>query len=315
MPGGHLPAKHLDTIRAIAEEYGDGTLHLTTRQGMELPDIPFEKIPEVNRALRALIEPLETAIGVRFDRREKGYPAAGTRNVAACIGNRVCPFANLDTTALAMRIERCVLPNEHHLKIAVTGCANDCIKAHLQDFGVVGQTDIEFEAERCLGCEACVKYCRRHANDSLHVANHRPVRDACRCLGCGGCVLKCPTGARSRSAVKYFRLLVLGRTGKRNPRLAAVFLDWAPEDAVVRVIQNTYAFIDRHIDRTLPKEHLGYIVDRVGYPAFRAAVLDDVALPEKTQVAGQLRFGVDSTAGLFPSPAEAQQHKAGKGQQ
>ncbi|MBI5723734.1 MAG: sulfite reductase subunit C [Planctomycetes bacterium] len=290
VPGGCLAARHLEVIRAIAEDYGDGTVHLTTRQGFEIPGIAFEKIPSVNRALAALIEDVEIAIGVELGAPENGYPAAGTRNVVACIGNRVCPFANLDTTALAMRIERSVFPNDHHLKIAVTGCPNDCIKAHLQDFGVIGQADIRFDAQRCLGCEACVKYCSRHVNGSISMRNGRPVRDERHCLGCGGCVLKCPTGARTRDPVKYFRLIILGRTGKRNPRLGATFLEWAPEDAVVQIILNTYKFIERHIDRALPKEHLGYIVDRTGYQTFRETVLDGVQLGDKTRVAETLHF-------------------------
>ena len=56
------------------------------------------------------------------------------------------------------------------------------------------------------------------------------------------------------------------------------------------VIRNVYAFIEHHIDRSLPKEHLGYIVDRVGYPAFRAAVLADVPLAPPARVAETLNF-------------------------
>jgi anaerobic sulfite reductase subunit C len=85
-------------------------------------------------------------------------------------------------------------------------------------------------------------------------------------------------------------MVVLGRTGKRNPRLAATFLEWVTEDVVVQVLRNAYAFIDEHIDRSLGKEHLGYIVDRVGYPLFRDAVLDGVSLPPGAKLARTLEF-------------------------
>ena len=39
VPGGHLNAKYLGLIQEIAETYGNGTVHLTTRQGFEVPGI------------------------------------------------------------------------------------------------------------------------------------------------------------------------------------------------------------------------------------------------------------------------------------
>ena len=217
---------------------------------------------------------LEAAIRVEFVDLEAGYPASGTRNVSACIGSRVCPFANYDTTALAQRIERVVFPNDYHVKIAVTGCPNDCAKAHMQDFGIIGQARVEIDPERCVGCEACIKNCRRRVTGALSLVHNRAVRDERRCIGCGECVLRCPTNAWTRNPTPYFRMVVLGRTGKRNPRLAATFLEWITEDVVLRVLANVYPFIDQHIDTSLPKEHLGYIVDRVGYPAFRDAAMN-----------------------------------------
>lgn len=290
VPGGHLPAGHLATVQGIAETYGNGTVHLTSRQGFEIPGIDFAAIPEVNRALAPLLADLEAAIGVEFTNLEDGYPGAGTRNVSACIGNRVCPFANYDTTALAQRIEQAVFPNDLHVKIALTGCPNDCAKAHLQDFGIIGQAQVEIDPERCVGCEACIKNCRRRVTGALSLVKGRAVRDERRCIGCGECVLRCPTNAWTRNPTPRFRLVVLGRTGKRNPRLAANFLEWVTEEVIVQVLRNVYAFIGEHIDRTQDKEHLGYIVDRVGYPAFRDAVLAGVTLPPGARLARALEF-------------------------
>ena len=289
VPGGHLPARLLAVVQQIAEQFGNGDVHITTRQGFEIPGIPFAQMGEVNKLLRPLIEELELPLGVAID-PAAGYPAAGTRNVSACIGNRVCPFANYDTTALAQRIEAAIYPNNYHLKIAVTGCPNDCIKAHMQDFGVIGQALVENERERCIGCEACAKNCRKRVTGALAMHHNRVVRDERRCIGCGECVLKCPTGAWSRNPEKYFRLVILGRTGKKNPRLATTFLEWVDADTIVRVIRNSYRYIEGHIDRSLPKEHLGYIVDRTGYPAFREAVLEGVTLGPRARVAEELNF-------------------------
>jgi anaerobic sulfite reductase subunit C len=288
VPGGHIAAHHLTTVQEVADRFGNGQVHLTTRQGFEIPGIPFERVEEVNRAIQPLLENLKATIGVALDAVDKGYPAAGTRNVSACIGNRVCPFGNFDTTGLAERIEKAVFPNNHHVKIAVTGCPNDCIKAHTQDYGIIGQAGVEIDPERCIGCEACEENCRKRVTTAIEMKNHRAVRDELRCIGCGECVLKCPTGAWTRNPEKFYRLVILGRTGKKNPRLAGTFLEWADEESILQIIRNTYAFVDKHIDRSLPKEHLGYIVDRVGFPEFKRMVLDGVQLGPKARVAKTL---------------------------
>jgi anaerobic sulfite reductase subunit C len=93
-----------------------------------------------------------------------------------------------------------------------------------------------------------------------------------------------------RSEKRYFRMVIMGRTGKKNPRLAEIFIDWADEDSVVQIINNTYKYVDRYIDRTLPKEHIGYIVDRTGYPVFRDMVLEGVTLGPKTKVAQHISW-------------------------
>lgn len=89
VPGGHLDAKYLSQIQHIAETFGNGTVHITSRQGFEIPGIPFEKMPEVNAALQNLIDGME----INQDEVNGGYPASGTRNITACVGNRVCPVS------------------------------------------------------------------------------------------------------------------------------------------------------------------------------------------------------------------------------
>ena len=290
VPGGHMRAEYLEILQKIAEEYGNGTLHLTTRQGFEIPGISFDDIPEVNKEIVPVIEGLELAIGVDGFCEEEGYPAAGTRNVSACIGNRVCRVANFDTTELAKRIEKAIFPNDYHVKIAITGCPNDCIKAHMQDFGIIGMVEPEYDADRCIGCNACVENCKKRVTGALEMKNYKVKRDHQHCIGCGECIGKCPTGAWSRGE-KYWRLIIMGRTGKKNPRLARTFLNWVKDDAIIKVITNTYDYIDEYIDRSLPKEHVGYIVDRTGYPVFKEWALKGVNLNPKAEIAEYIPFG------------------------
>lgn len=287
VPGGHIETKYFDLINEIAQEYGNGTAHLTTRQGFEVPGIDFDKIPEINKKIKPLIE----SLGLDMDVTDDGYPAAGTRNISACIGNRVCPFANDDTTDIAREIEKAVYPNDFHFKIAITGCPNDCIKAVMQDFGIICTTEPQYDESRCISCNACVTNCEKRVTGALKMEDFNIVRDHEDCIGCGECVRKCPTGAWSRSPKKSYRLVIMGRTGKRNPRIAKTMIKWADKASIIKIIQNTYDFVDRYIDRSLKKEHIGYIVDRVGYKTFKEEVLEGITLPEKAEVAEQIDWG------------------------
>jgi len=290
VPGGHLPVKYLDIIKEAAEKYGNGTVHITTRQGFEVPGIPVEMVEEVNRLIAPILKGMEKDMGVPVDDEEAGYPAAGTRNVSGCIGNRVCPYANYDTTGLALKIERTVYPNDFHVKIAVSGCPNDCIKAHMQDVGVLGQVEPVYNPDRCISCGACVENCRKRSTGALTMVNYRVERDEKRCLGCGECILTCPNSAWTRGD-NYYRLVIMGRTGKKNPRIARTFLEWVNEETVLKVIANMYDYIEKYIDRSLPKEHVGYIVDRTGFNVFKDEVLKNVELGEKAKVAEFIDFG------------------------
>lgn len=291
VPGGHLKVKHLDLLKTIAEQYGNGSVHITTRQGFEIPDIDFEKMDEVNKMIKPILVDMEIAIGVYIDEPEKGYPAAGTRNVAACVGNRVCPFANYDTTALALKVEEAIYPNEHHVKVALTGCPNDCIKSRTHDFGIIGMVEPLYEYDRCMGCEACVDNCKKKVTGALSMKNGKVVRDARRCIGCGECVLKCPTHAWSRNPEKFYNIVIMGRSGKKNPRIAENFIQWATEDVVIQILKNCYPYIDEHIDKSLVKEHVGYIVDRTGYKEFKEAILKGVELNPEARVASHINWG------------------------
>ncbi|MDG5814159.1 sulfite reductase subunit C [Chitinispirillales bacterium ANBcel5] len=290
VPGGHLDARHLDLMKHIAQQFGNGTVHLTTRQGFEIPGIDFNAMAQINELISEYIKETEQKIGVQIPTPREGYPSAGTRNISACIGNRVCPFANYDTTSMALEIEKTVYPNDFHVKLALTGCPNDCIKAHMQDIGIIGQALPELESQACIGCEACVKNCRKKVTNALTVVDHKVERDNRRCIGCGECVLVCPTQAWSRNPVKYFRLVIMGRTGKKNPRLAAPFAEWLTQDEVIAILKNLYPYIDRHIDRSLVKEHVGYIADRTGYKELRNWLLKGIKLNPRARIAKTMQW-------------------------
>jgi anaerobic sulfite reductase subunit C len=283
VPGGRMDAKYLLAIQHIADTYGDGTVHLTVRQGFEIPGIPFEKMPEVNKLLQPIIE----GLGINQEVPEEGYTASGTRNITACVGNSVCPYACYDTTDFARKMEKAVFPNDLHFKIAFTGCSNDCAKVRMHDFGIIGMTVPQLEMDRCVSCGACVKACTKKSVSALKGVNYRPQRDHNKCIGCGECVNACPNMAWTRSEKKYYKLTLLGRSGKKNPRLGEDFIKWADEESIIKIVQNTYDYVKEYIDPKAPggKEHIGYIVDRTGFEEFKKWALRDVNLPDIAEIA------------------------------
>lgn len=295
VPGGHIKAHLLGQIQEIAEKYGDGTVHITSRQGFEIKGIPFEYVDEVNEMLQPIIEEL----GINQEDPGTGYPASGTRNVSACIGNEVCPYACYNTTNFAKKMEDAIFPNDLHFKVAFTGCPNDCAKVRTQDFGIMGMTEPQLDEDRCVNCGACEKYCRAKSVEAIEIVNGKPVRNKEKCIGCGVCVVYCPMRAWTRSAKKYYRLVLFGRTGKQNPRLAQDWIKWIDEDSIIKIVTNTYDYVEKYIDKNAPgrKEHVGYIVDRTGFNTFQEWALKDVNLPEKAVIYSPLYWG-----GIYNEP-------------
>ena len=289
MPGGYIDAESMKRISEIADKYGNGSIFITNRQGVEIPGIKITDMDAVNKEIQLIID----HEGTNQEKRDTGYAASGTRNVVACPGKRLCPFGNYDTTEFARKMEKQIFPNNLHFKVAFTGCSNDCAKVRMNDFGIMGMTEPQYNPDRCVTCEACVKGCKQKSVEALRVVNGKIERNTEKCIGCGVCITVCPTRAWTRSKEKYYRLVLLGRTGKKNPRLAEDFIKWVDEDSILKIVKNAYAYVERYIDTNAPdgKEHVGYIVDRTGFEEFYKWIMEGVTLGPKAEVAKAMYWG------------------------
>ena len=289
MPGGYIDAESMKRISEIADKYGNGSIFITNRQGVEIPGIKITDMDAVNKEIQLIID----HEGTNQEKRDTGYAASGTRNVVACPGKRLCPFGNYDTTEFARKMEKQIFPNNLHVKVAFTGCSNDCAKVRMNDFGIMGMTEPQYNPDRCVTCEACVKGCKQKSVEALRVVNGKIERNTEKCIGCGVCITVCPTRAWTRSKEKYYRLVLLGRTGKKNPRLAEDFIKWVDEDSILKIVKNAYAYVERYIDTNAPdgKEHVGYIVDRTGFEEFYKWIMEGVTLGPKAEVAKTMYWG------------------------
>jgi len=131
LTAGDTTAEKLRAIADIADEFGDGTVHLTVRQSIEVRGVSAESFDSVHAALAAA---------------ELGTGASGprVRVPVACPGSAICRRGLNDTKQLALRLEdelfgrETILP--HKFKIAVTGCSASCAKPQENDIGFQGAT-------------------------------------------------------------------------------------------------------------------------------------------------------------------------------
>ena len=145
--GTVFTAENFKDLSYIASTYGNGKLICTSRQAVEVPGIPFDKIDEVIAYAEAH--------SLYF-----GGTGNKVRPITACKGT-TCVYGNFDTQALAAEIhekyylgwKKVILP--HKFKISVGGCPNSCIKPSLNDFGIEGLRAPEYDTSRCRGCASC----------------------------------------------------------------------------------------------------------------------------------------------------------------
>lgn len=288
VPGGVIDAKYLSYVQHIAETWGNGIFHIGVRQTFDIPGIKYENIEEVNKYLRKFINDIEVKLcGVDINVNDTGYETIGSRNIMACIGNSHCIKANINTTNLARKIEKIIYPSDYHIKINISGCPNDCNKAHFSDFGIIGITKTEYDYERCIGCKKCIESCPTRV---LRMEKGKIAKDTCCCVGCGECALICPTGAWSRNPQKFYRVLIGGRTGKQTPRMGKIFLNWVTEDVVLAVLKNWEPFSAEVLNHQPIYLHGGHLIDIAGYHRFKDLILQGVHLNKEAMVAERISF-------------------------
>ncbi len=270
-PGTVFTAENFADMSYIAEHFGNGKLICTSRQAVELPGIPFDKIEE--------------AIAYA---EEHGLHFGGTGNkvrpVTACKGT-TCVYGNFDTQELATKIHELYyvgwknvkLP--HKFKIAVGGCPNSCIKPSLNDFGVEGHKVPKFNSELCRGCKSCAveKACPMKA---AKVVDGKLTIDNDICLSCGVCTGKCPFGAIESESETMYQIYVGGTWGKRT-RMGTPLSRLVREEEILPILEKTMLWFKENGN---PKERLGLTVDRLGAAHLEKALFSDDILSRKADI-------------------------------
>lgn len=291
VPGGTTDAKHLSLIQEIAMKYGNGTFHLGLRQTFNIPGIKYENIEIVNTLVKDYIKEIEIDnCDVDMEINNYGYPALGARNVSACIGGEHCLKGNIRTTVLAKKIEKVIYPSHYHIKVNVAGCPNDCSKAHMSDFGVYGVTLPQYNYERCVDCGGCERVCAAHSTGAIKEIAGKMTINRDLCIGCGECIVACPTRALTRYDKKLYRVTIGGRTGKQNPRIGKVFVDYVTEDVLLKIFNNWVPFSEEVLDNKPIYLHGGHLVDKAGYNKVKEILFKGIRFNKEAKIAERINW-------------------------
>jgi anaerobic sulfite reductase subunit C len=256
--GGQLKAEGLKKVYEIAEKYGQGYVHLTSRQSVEIPFIRLEDVETVKRELaEAGLQP--GACGPRV------------RTITACQGNAICPSGLIDTATLAREFDERYYARElpHKFKLGITGCRNNCLKAEENDLGVKGGVLPEWNKEACSFCGLCQAVCPTKAI-AVDRASKTLAFEQSDCVYCGKCVKSCSTEAWEGKSgyIVSFGGLFGNRISIGRPLFPILF---SRED-LHKVIETTLEFFK---EQGKPSERFGNTLERVGWDTLRSR-LDDV---------------------------------------
>lgn len=269
-PGTVFTAENFKDMSYIAESFGNGKLICTSRQAVEIPGIPFEKINDA-------VEYAE-AHSLYF-----GGTGNKVRPVTACKGT-TCVYGNFDTQALATEIHEkfyvgwksVVLP--HKFKISVGGCPNSCIKPSLNDFGVEGHCVPEINGELCRGCarcaveEACPMKAARLEDGKLTLNGE--------CNDCGVCIGKCPFKAVAHEGRIMYKIFVGGTWGKKT-RMGTPLSRLVTAEEVLPLLEKSLLWFR---ENGYAKERFGVAIDRVGFDSLEKALFGDSLIRRRDEI-------------------------------
>lgn len=253
--GGNLEAKQLSTIANVAEKYGDGHIHLTSRQGVEIPFIKLQDIDEVKAALAE-------------GDCEPGVCGPRVRTVTACQGKEICPSGCIDTYGLAQEISDRFFAKElpHKFKFGITGCQNNCLKAEENDVGIKGGIEVKWNKDNCINCGICAEVCREKA---ITIEDGEVIVDQSKCNYCGRCTKACPTDAWEND--EGYVLSFGGLFGNRIHKGETIIPIIHGKEKLFKVIDAAVEFFEKHANAG---ERFRLTIERVGEDKFKETILE-----------------------------------------
>ena len=251
--GGQVSAEQLAAITEVAKEFGHGYIHLTSRQGIEIPFIKLEDIDKVKEALAK-------------GGAKPGVCGPRVRTITACQGAAVCPNGCIETEELAQELNERYFGKElpHKFKFGVTGCQNNCLKAEENDLGIKGGVRVSWDQEKCNACGVCVKVCREKA---ITLKDGQIAIDQEKCNYCGRCAFSC--SADAYETAPGYLLSFGGLFGNKINKGTAIVPFLEDKEALFRVCDAALKFFG---ENAKPGERFKFTIDRVGREKLEEAV-------------------------------------------
>lgn len=250
---GNITAADLRKVAYLAEQYGQGVVHVTTRQALEIPGVAVERFEQ---ALKAIKEAglLPAVCGPRI------------RPIAACPGTDACLYGLQNARLLAEALDKQWVGHDvpWKTKIAVSGCPNSCTKPQANDIGFKGVSEPQIDQAACIQCGLCIRRCPAKC---MEMQGQTLVIHYGQCLACGVCIGLCKKKALSVGR-QGFHVYIGGKGGRypRNGELFAMFVAANEAPPYLQAILTTYQEVAEKGER------LSAVVARLGLPALETKV-------------------------------------------
>jgi len=256
---GDLTALQLSCIARVAEQYGRGFVHLSTRQGVEIHYVHRDNLENAELELRQA--------GV-----ELGSCGPRVRVIVACPGGETCRWGVFDTKKIARELDAEYFKKETHskFKMSVTGCANNCTKANENDIGVRGAIEPKWVPSACRDCGLCIPICPVNAIErNTNQDEYSYTSDQEKCINCSACTSFCTDKAWVVGRKGY--TLFIGGTMGRIPRFASIL------KRLVESEEELFLLIEKAVsvyrDHAHTKERFGHMIDRIGLEKIKDEIL------------------------------------------
>jgi sulfite reductase (ferredoxin) len=133
LPAGTVFPDQMRVLARLARQFGNGALHVTTRQDLQIHGVLLGDLPAVLGELHA--------VGLS----SRGGGGNTVRNVTSCPQAGVCPSELFDVTPWVLGLTELLLAEPlsfelpRKFKIAVSGCGKDCAGATVADLGLIAK--------------------------------------------------------------------------------------------------------------------------------------------------------------------------------
>lgn len=260
LPGGVLTPDMVIGIGRVTRRLGMGSIHITTRQTLEIPHMEQSKIPSLLRSL----EKIGIGLGAEHDE---------VVNITTCPGTERCKLANIGTDKILENLDRAHFGKGMpiRVRIAVSACPNGCTSERLSEIGITGLRMPIRNEGKCTGCGTCANTCKETA---IVTVNGRLTLDTEKCMECGMCIDSCPFQI-IQGLGPYYMITVGGRRG-RHPQLGRELIRVSSDEKAVEVVNRVVDWIRRN---AYSSKNLTDQMDAMGFSQLQTTICKEFGEP------------------------------------